>query len=151
MGQCHGVAGRLRLRLTLALPLLLPPSLPLTLTPTPNPNQVDYGFVELSGDGSGDGDATLTARGSACAAFADGHPLIVGTIIADGWLPQLSQAEVCAWLCLFIKDSRLAEIDSKEQPLPKPSPALQEVFGATFELAEILEVQLNTNQPYPYP
>jgi len=106
---------------------------------------VDYGFVELSGDGSGDGDATLTARGSACAAFADGHPLIVGTIIADGWLPQLSQAEVCAWLCLFIKDSRLAEIDSKEQPLPKPSAALQEVFGATFELAEILEVELNTN------
>ena len=116
-----------------------------TLTLTPDPNQVDYGFVELSGDGSGDGDATLTARGSACAAFADGHPLIVGTIIADGWLPQLSQAEVCAWLCLFIKDSRLAEIDSKEQPLPKPSPALQEVFGATFELAEILEVELNTN------
>ena len=50
--------------------------------------------------------------------------------------------QVCAWLCLFIKDSRLAEIDSKEQPLPKPSAALQEVFGATFELAEILEVAI---------
>jgi hypothetical protein len=183
--------------------------------------------VEHSGDGSGDGSGTLTARGSACAAFADGHPLIVGTIIADGWLPQLSQAEVrhskygrskygrskyshskssgcrnsarsrcargcasiltmatpsttlltmagvraavplyllwlhlvphyllwqvCAWLCLFIKDSRLAEVDSKEQPLPKPSAALQEVFGATFELAEILEVQLNTTDPHPNP
>ena len=36
----------------------------------------------------------------------------------------------------------MAEIDSKEQPLPKPSAALQEVFGATFELAEILEVAI---------
>ena len=52
---------------------------------------VDYGFVEPSREG-GDGCGTLTARGNACAAFADGHPLIVGTIIADGWLPQLSQA-----------------------------------------------------------
>ena len=52
---------------------------------------------------------------------------------------------MCAWLCLFIKDSRLDEIDSKEQPLPTPSAALQEVFGATFELADILEVELNTN------
>ena len=52
----------------------------------------------------------------------------MGTIIADGWLPQLSQAEVCAWLCLFIKDTRLDDIDSKEQPLPTPSAALQEVF-----------------------
>ena len=76
----------------------------------------------------------------ACAAFADGHPLIVGTIIADGWLPQLSQREVCAWLCLFIKDTRLQEIDCKEQPLPKASPQLEEVFKATWELADILEV-----------
>ena len=70
------------------------------------------------------------------------------------WLhlvPHYLLWQVCAWLCLFIKDSRLAEVDSKEQPLPKPSAALQEVFGATFELAEILEVQLNTTDPHPNP
>ena len=51
-------------------------TLSLTQPFTPNPPQVDYGFVEPSREG-GDGCGTLTARGNACAAFADGHPLIV--------------------------------------------------------------------------
>ena len=41
-----------------------------------------------------DADGTLTARGRACAAFADGHPLIIGTIISDEWLRQLTLGEV---------------------------------------------------------
>ena len=47
----------------------------------------DYGFIA-------DNVGTLTARGRACAAFSDGHPLILGTVIADGWLGQLSLGEV---------------------------------------------------------
>jgi len=111
----------------------------------------DYGFVEgggasegAEGVGGGGAYASLTARGAACAAFADGHPLILGTIIADGWLKQLTQAEVCAWLCLFLKDGRVKGLEEIEsQPLPKPSAKLLEVFAATDELAEILEVELD--------
>ena len=29
---------------------------------------------------------THDCHGKACAAFADGHPLIMGSVIADGWL-----------------------------------------------------------------
>ena len=39
----------------------------------------------------------LAPRGFACSAFADGHPLILGTIIADGGLAKLEFAEICAW------------------------------------------------------
>ena len=51
----------------------------------------EYGFID-EGDGQ---PGTLTPRGRACAAFADGQPLICGTIISDGWLDQLSAAEIC--------------------------------------------------------
>mmetsp|Transcript_64461 Transcript_64461/g.171886 ORF Transcript_64461/g.171886 Transcript_64461/m.171886 type:complete len:483 (+) Transcript_64461:1224-2672(+) len=98
----------------------------------------DMGFVQ-------DPDAkppTLTARGHACAAFADGQPLIVGTIISDQWLRQLDLKEVCAWLCLFLKE---VGSDPASDGLQKPTPsaALAEVFGATKDLAEILEVSLD--------
>jgi hypothetical protein len=43
----------------------------------------------------------LTARGFACSAFADGHPLILGTTIADGGLEKLEFAEICAWCPFF--------------------------------------------------
>jgi hypothetical protein len=46
----------------------------------------------------------LTPRGRACAAFADGQPLIMGTVIADGGLEELSFEEMCAWLCLFLRE-----------------------------------------------
>jgi len=36
----------------------------------------------------------LLPRGQACAAFADGHPLVVGTVIAEGYLEALSFGEV---------------------------------------------------------
>jgi hypothetical protein len=45
----------------------------------------------------------LLARGQACAAFADGYPLVLGTVIADGYLEKLSFAEICAWLSLFLR------------------------------------------------
>eukprot|EP00967_Tisochrysis_lutea_P113242 scaffold179589_cov30-Tisochrysis_lutea.AAC.7 len=50
---------------------------------------------------------SLTPRGRACAAFADGQPLIMGTIISDGWLAKLTLPEVCAWICLFLRERRL--------------------------------------------
>ena len=80
----------------------------------------EYGFVDEAG--------LLTPRGRACAAFADGHPLIIGTIIADGWLAQLSPGEICAWLCLFLKESRGNDISQSELKPPEPSAALAEVF-----------------------
>ena len=53
------------------------------------------GFEWLTNMGFiGDAEGTLTARGRACAAFADGHPLIIGTIISDEWLRQLNLGEV---------------------------------------------------------
>ena len=35
------------------------------------------------------------------------QPLIMGTIISDGHLQDLSTAEVCAWVCLFLQMSLL--------------------------------------------
>jgi hypothetical protein len=47
---------------------------------------------------------------------------------------------VCAWLCLFLKESRLADPTECElQPEPF-SPALKAVFDETYNLAEFLEV-----------
>jgi len=37
---------------------------------------------------------SLTPRGRCSAAFADGQPLIMGTIVSDGYLANLSLAEV---------------------------------------------------------
>ena len=42
----------------------------------------------------------LLPRGRACAAFADGQPVVVGTVIADGYLEGLSFGEICAWISL---------------------------------------------------
>ncbi|KAJ1630726.1 hypothetical protein T492DRAFT_1001400, partial [Pavlovales sp. CCMP2436] len=87
----------------------------------------------------------LTARGRTCAAFAEGHPLIIGTMIADGYLNDLSAGEICAWLCLFLKESRLE--DPMDCPL-KPEPmsrALEDVFHATYNLADYLGVDLDAN------
>ena len=83
-----------------------------------------FGFI---GSGTADGAAALTARGRACAAFADGQPLIIGTIISDGWLSQLNLPEVCSWLCLFLQERRLASTAKSEYDLPEPSDALREV------------------------
>ena len=103
------------------------------------PSQSDYGFLE-------DAAGNLTPRGKACAAFADGHPLIIGTIIADGWLVQLSAAEIMAWVCLFLKEGRGGQdLSQCELQPPVPSAAFEEVLGATYELAEILEVELDRN------
>jgi len=86
---------------------------------------------------------TLTPRGRACAAFADGHPLILGTIVTDMWLEQLSAPEICAWLCMFLKDSRGQDITQADLPPPKPSASFEEVLYETESLAEILEVTLD--------
>jgi len=96
---------------------------------------LQFGFVE-------EDMKTLTARGKACAAFADGHPLILGTIVTDMWLEQLSAGEICAWLCLFLKETRGQDISQAELQPPKPSAAFEEVLQETDYLAEMLEVSL---------
>ena len=59
---------------------------------------MNMGFIEWrEGEPEPDPGApgqALTPRGYACAAFADGHPLIQGTIVADGGLEHLRYAEV---------------------------------------------------------
>mmetsp|Transcript_38853 Transcript_38853/g.89223 ORF Transcript_38853/g.89223 Transcript_38853/m.89223 type:complete len:715 (-) Transcript_38853:368-2512(-) len=85
----------------------------------------------------------LTPRGRACAAFADGQPLILGTIISDGWLKQLSLGDVCAWLSIFIQEARGIDLSRGKELLPPgPSPQLEEVVKETLRLAEMLEVEL---------
>jgi hypothetical protein len=66
----------------------------------------------------------LLPRGQACAAFADGHPLVVGTVVADGLLEHLSFGEICAWLCLFLKEARAKDCTAAGLELPTPSQAL---------------------------
>ena len=86
----------------------------------------------------------LSARGRAAAAFADGQPLILGTIISDRRLAPLSRAEMCAFICLFLKDVRGGmDMSQCEIQPPKPSPAFEEVLQETEYLAECLEVELD--------
>jgi hypothetical protein len=87
----------------------------------------------------------------ACAAFADGHPLILGTVVADGGLEQLSIAEISAWLCLFLREGRSKDTKAKDTKdkegrdvrLPTPSPALIETLDYTDDLGRMLEVELD--------
>jgi len=119
---------------------------------------MNMGFIEWrEGDPEPDPCApgqALTPRGYACAAFADGHPLILGTIVADGGLEHLSLAEISAWLCLFLREGRSKDTKAKDKEgnevvLPTPSPALLETYGYTDELAEILEVALSPSFSLP--
>ena len=96
---------------------------------------------EASFLGGESGDA-LTARGRACAAFADGQPLIMGTVIADGGLEQLSFEEICAWLCLFLRECKMRETPLPNAPeLPRVSDALEATIGYSNELAEHLGLE----------
>jgi hypothetical protein len=73
----------------------------------------------------------LTPRGRACAAFADGQPLIMGTIVSDGWLARLSLPDACAWVCLFLRERRLqaTAAEAAAAELPPLSPELQVGFA----------------------
>lgn len=62
---------------------------------------ISKGFI--SQDATQPSGYKLLPRGQACAAFADGYPLVLGTVIADGYLEKLSFAEICAWLSLFLR------------------------------------------------
>ena len=81
----------------------------------------NYAFIDSDS-------ALLSARGRACAAFADGQPLIIGTIISDGWLAELSLADVCAWVCLFLENRAMPDFtaDDLDPKPPKPSAALEQ-------------------------
>jgi len=112
----------------------------------------DMGFIEWKeGDPDPDpcaGNQLLTPRGYACAAFADGHPLVLGTVVADGGLEHLTLPEIAAWLCLFLREGRSKAAQAKDKAgnkveLPAPSPALLETYDYTDELAKHLEVELD--------
>jgi hypothetical protein len=69
--------------------------------------------------------------------------MICGTIISDGWLEGLSAPEICAWICMFLKEGRgTNELAQCEVQPDKPSPAFEEVLYETEGLAEMLEVSL---------
>ena len=109
----------------------------------------DYEFIAPA---TGPGPSlTLTARGQACAAFAEGHPLIIGTIISDGWLAGLNAREVCAWLGCFLRESsRMPELpdappSSGGEPPAAPSKALLQVLDESDHLAGMLDVKLSRN------
>lgn len=85
----------------------------------------------------------LPPRGRACAAFADGHPLIVGTVIADGGLDALSLPEICAFLCLFLREARAKDCTAAGLELPRPSDNLQKTFAYADGLAQYLGVELD--------
>ena len=114
----------------------------------------DMGFIEWKeGDPTPDPEAPrqlLTPRGYACAAFADGHPLILGTVVADGGLENLTLAEIAAWLCLFLRESRsprgsqqVQDKQGNDVVLPTPSAELMAQYEYTDELARMLEVDLD--------
>ncbi|EKX40371.1 hypothetical protein GUITHDRAFT_142865 [Guillardia theta CCMP2712] len=107
---------------------------------------LDMGFIERSDPNSPPDPFApgqkLTPRGYACAAFADGYPLVLGTVVADGGLEHLTLAEIASWLCLFLREGRSRgppgrDGRNKESmlQLPEPSPALLETFDYTDELA----------------
>lgn len=49
--------------------------------------------------------------------------------------------EVCAWICLFLKDARVQDLDESDLKPPTMSPALRQVFDETYNLASVLEVR----------
>jgi len=99
----------------------------------------------VSPDRNSEGKVQLTPRGLACAAFADGHPLITGTIISDGVLEYLSQGEVCAWLCIFLRESRVKEVEKASTPPEKYGENLAWAMDETYGLATRLGVELDHN------
>lgn len=70
-------------------------------------------------------------------------------------LRQLSLAEVCAWLCLFIQESRGISLSHSELQPPEPSAALQDVISETMSLADHLQAKAarwssHTTSPFPF-
>lgn len=109
--------------------------------------QWDSAIAWLSGKGFVVRDASessgykLLPRGQACAAFSEGHPLVIGTVIADGYLEGMTFAEICAWLCLFLKKGRMRE--AQDLQLPTPSEALKKAWDRSdFLMDEVIKVHV---------
>mmetsp|Transcript_15985 Transcript_15985/g.43269 ORF Transcript_15985/g.43269 Transcript_15985/m.43269 type:complete len:835 (-) Transcript_15985:152-2656(-) len=84
----------------------------------------------------------LTPRGYACTCFTDGHPLIMGTVIADGRLEKLTLPEIAAWLSTFMSEAYKFK-DPEARDLLVPSARLEQAWAASFELAKELGVELD--------
>jgi len=94
----------------------------------------------------------LLPRGQACAAFADGHPLVVGTVIADGYLEKLSFGETCAWLSLFLRETRAKDCTALGLVLPTPGPDLKAACDFSDYLMDQLcaETRIDSSDGMPY-
>ena len=102
-------------------------SLTLFFPVLPSPQSIEWllqkGF--LRPDAAQPSGFLLLPRGKACAAFADGHPVVVGTVIADGYLEGLTFGEVCAWISLFLRETKVKDASKQGLFLPKQSEKLQ--------------------------
>lgn len=84
-------------------------------------------------------DSGLTPRGKCCALFADGEPIIMGTIISDGWFadPKVTKFDIYAWTSLFLQDWK--------GTFPYETGSyFKEILNETSFLAEMVEFELNT-------
>jgi hypothetical protein len=88
----------------------------------------------------------LLPRGRACAAFADGQPVVVGTVIADGYLEGLSFGEICAWISLFLRETRVKDCSKQGLVLPTASPKLQAACRFSDTLLDQLSAELRIDR-----
>jgi len=97
----------------------------------------------------------LLPRGQACAAFADGFPLVVGTVIADGYLAKLSFGEICAWISLFLRETKANDCTSQGLILPDLGPDLVKAMDFSDylmdQLCAELRVDVDDGQAYTLP
>jgi hypothetical protein len=100
-------------------------------------------WLIMAGFVKDDGRNTLTPRGTCAAAFSDGEPLIMGTVIADGGLKKLNIKEICAWICLFIPYRASGDYPALPENPVTPSQNLLE----TVEYSDSLAQQLGREDP----
>ena len=80
--------------------------------------------------------------------FTTSLSVILGTIISDGHLQDLSTAEVCAWVCLFFNERRVDESARRAAlELPEMSPALFEVYEQTAQLGDMIGLPDDAFEP----
>lgn len=82
----------------------------------------------------------LTPRGKCCALFADGQPIVMGTIISDGWFSDanVTQYDMYAWVALFLHDWQ-GSFQSCT------SNSFEEILDETKNLSEIVDFKLNVD------
>ena len=82
------------------------------------------------------GERSLTARGRSCAALSDGQPLVLGTVVSDGWARGFDAAAILSLVALFLDDLR----SSEEWTVPA---VLRDVVHEATELCDMLGQRTN--------